>query len=53
MAEVALESGADVLAVSSFKEALNFRSYGLSCPILVMGATEISHVPLSLNIVPH
>lgn len=44
VAESALESGADVLAVSSFEEAMNLRAYGLNCPVFVMGVTDISHV---------
>jgi len=47
VAEVALENGASVLAVSSLEEALNLRFKGLNCPIFVMGATEIRHVPLA------
>ena len=47
VAEAALENGAEVLAVSSFDEAVNLRSYGLSCPVFVMGATDVSHVSLA------
>jgi len=47
VAEVALENGANVLAVSSFEEAMNLRAHGLNCPVFVMGVTEVSHVSLA------
>ena len=40
--KVALASGADQLAVSSFDEAMNLRRKGIEASILVMGVTKIS-----------
>ena len=45
----ALENGATALAVSSFEEAMHLKNHDFSCPVLVMGVTEISYVTLAAD----
>ncbi|WP_404447274.1 alanine racemase [Sutcliffiella horikoshii] len=46
VANVALEAGAKYLAVSFLDEAMSLRQQGITAPILVLGASRVSDLPL-------
>ncbi len=47
VANVALEAGAKYLAVSFLDEAMSLRQQGITAPILVLGASRVSDLPLA------
>ncbi|MCM3620016.1 alanine racemase [Sutcliffiella horikoshii] len=47
VAKVALEAGAKYLAVSFLDEAMSLRKQGITAPILVLGASRVSDLPLA------
>ncbi len=47
VAKVALEAGAKYLAVSFLDEAISLRQQGITAPILVLGASRVSDLPLA------
>jgi alanine racemase len=47
VARVALEAGAAYLAVSFLDEAISLRQQGIKAPILVLGASRVSDLPLA------
>lgn len=47
IAKVALEAGAKYLAVSFLDEAMSLRKQGITAPILVLGASRVSDLPLA------
>lgn len=47
VARVALEAGAKYLAVSFLDEAMSLRKQGITAPILVLGASRVSDLPLA------
>ncbi|MCG1024000.1 alanine racemase [Sutcliffiella horikoshii] len=47
VAKVALEAGAQYLAVSFLDEAMSLRKQGITAPILVLGASRVSDLPLA------
>jgi len=49
VAKVAIDTGAKMLAVSSFDEALHLRSNNFECPILVMGVTDIEDIFIAIK----
>ncbi|WP_230504759.1 alanine racemase [Sutcliffiella rhizosphaerae] len=47
VANIALEAGATYLAVSFLDEAMSLRMQGIDAPILVLGASRVSDLPLA------
>lgn len=47
VANTALEAGAKYLAVSFLDEAMSLRKQGVNAPILVLGASRVTDVPLA------
>ncbi|KMJ56845.1 alanine racemase [Bacillus sp. LL01] len=47
VANVALDAGAKYLAVSFLDEAMSLRQQGITAPILVLGASRVSDLPLA------